>query len=44
VDTFGVLRLSLTDGGYAWAFEPIDGFSFTDQGSGTCHDAPVAKP
>jgi hypothetical protein len=44
VDTFGVLRLSLSDGGYVWAFEPIDGFSFTDQGSGTCHDAPVAKP
>jgi len=44
VDTFGVLRLSLGDGGYAWAFEPIDGFSFTDQGSGTCHGAPSAKP
>lgn len=40
VDTFGVLELMLVDGGYSWRFVPIGGFTFTDQGSDTCHGAP----
>jgi acid phosphatase type 7 len=36
-DTFGVLRLELSDGAYAWSFVPIVGASFTDAGEGTCH-------
>ena len=35
--TFGVLRLELGDGGYAWEFLPVAGATFTDNGSGTCH-------
>jgi hypothetical protein len=40
-DTFGVLRLELHDGGYAWDFvpetdEPLS--AFTDAGSASCHD------
>ena len=34
--TFGVLRLSLRDGGYAWRFLPVAGSRFTDSGSGRC--------
>jgi hypothetical protein len=36
-DTYGVLKLTLRDGGYDWAFVPVAGGSFTDAGSGTCH-------
>ena len=35
--TFGVLRLTLSDDRYAWAFLPVDGSSFRDQGEGACH-------
>jgi hypothetical protein len=35
--TYGVLKLTLEDGSYAWRFEPVAGRSFTDEGSGTCH-------
>jgi len=35
--SFGVLKLTLSDGSYAWEFIPIAGDSFRDSGSGTCH-------
>ena len=35
--TFGVLKLVLTDGGYAWQFVPVPGGTFTDSGTGSCH-------
>ena len=38
--TLGVLKLTLSAGGYAWRFIPVAGKTFTDAGSGTCHDAP----
>ena len=34
---FGVLKLTLKAGTYAWNFIPIAGQTFTDQGTGTCH-------
>ena len=34
--TFGVLQLTLKTGGYDWRFVPIDGESFTDNGSAAC--------
>ena len=40
--TLGVLKLTLHAGGYDWKFLPIEGKTFTDGGSGTCHDAPSA--
>jgi len=36
-DTFGVLKLTLGPGTYAWEFVPVAGKSFTDSGSGSCH-------
>jgi hypothetical protein len=38
--TFGVLKVTLKAKGYDWEFVPVAGKSFTDSGSGTCHDAP----
>ena len=35
--TFGVLRLTLSSAGYAWAFVPEAGKTFSDTGTGTCH-------
>ena len=36
--TYGVLRLDLTPGGYAWEFMPIPGeAAFTDSGTAACH-------
>ena len=35
--SYGVLGLNLKAGSYDWKFLPIDGFSFTDEGSGRCH-------
>jgi uncharacterized protein YjdB len=35
--SFGVLKLTLSNGSYTWEFIPIAGDSFTDSGSGTCH-------
>lgn len=38
---FGVLQLTLGDGGYNWQFVTIPGSSgFTDSGSASCHAAP----
>ncbi len=34
---FGVLRLTLRDGGYDWEFVPVAGATFTDRGSAACH-------
>jgi hypothetical protein len=36
-DTFGVLKLTLREGGYDWQFIPEKGKIFTDSGSGICH-------
>lgn len=36
-NTFGVLKLSLREGGYDWAFVPIAGQGFSDSGSAKCH-------
>jgi hypothetical protein len=35
--TFGVLKLTLSAGSYAWEFIPVAGGTFTDSGSGNCH-------
>jgi hypothetical protein len=35
--SFGVLKLTLYDGGYDWEFVHVPGQTFTDVGSGTCH-------
>lgn len=35
--TFGVLQLTLRQGGYSWQFVPEAGASFTDSGSAVCH-------
>ncbi len=35
---WGVLKLTLSSTGYSWNFVPIAGASFTDSGSGTCHN------
>jgi hypothetical protein len=37
---YGVLKLDLLSGGYAWEFRPRAGDAFTDSGSGQCHGAP----
>ncbi|MGC0773393.1 MAG: metallophosphoesterase [Candidatus Acidiferrum sp.] len=42
-DTFGVLKLTLTPGHYAWQFIPAEGKSFTDSGSGECTGHSVPK-
>jgi hypothetical protein len=39
-DTFGVLQLTLRADGYDWRFLPEAGKTFTDSGSGGCHDRP----
>ena len=36
-DAFGLLKLTLDDGTYAWEFIPAVPGQFTDTGSGTCH-------
>jgi hypothetical protein len=35
--TYGVLKLTLTAGNYAWEFIPIGGQTYRDSGAGTCH-------
>jgi hypothetical protein len=35
--TYGVLKLTLSSGGYSWKFIPVAGASFRDSGSGQCH-------
>jgi acid phosphatase type 7 len=37
--THGVLKLTLHEADYDWAFVPIDGQTFRDSGHGTCADA-----
>ncbi len=37
--TFGVLKLTLNDGGYSWQFIPVAGKTFSDSGSTSCHGA-----
>jgi hypothetical protein len=39
--TFGVLKLTLHASSYDWEFKPVAGKTFTDSGSGQCHDAPT---
>ncbi|HEV2670602.1 MAG TPA: PKD domain-containing protein, partial [Gemmatimonadales bacterium] len=39
-NTWGVLKLTLNDGSYDWQFVPVEDQTFTDAGSGSCHDAP----
>jgi len=39
-ETFGVLKLTLTAGKYAWEFIPEEGKTFRDSGSGVCHNQP----
>jgi acid phosphatase type 7 len=36
-DAYGVLKLSLRDGGYDWQFVAVEGETFNDAGSGSCH-------
>src|SRR5438270_11900311 len=36
-DAFGVLKVTLYADHYTWQFVPMQGQSFSDQGSGTCH-------
>jgi len=36
-ETFGVLKITLHDGGYDWEFVPVEGQTFTDRGSAKCH-------
>ena len=35
--TYGVLKLTLRNGGYDWEFVPVPGSTFKDSGSSTCH-------
>jgi acid phosphatase type 7 len=37
---YGVLKLDIYAGGYAWEFRPIEGETFTDSGTGQCHGKP----
>ena len=41
---YGVLRLSLADGSYAWRFMPVAGQTASDSGSAACHHAPPPPP
>ena len=41
--THGVLRLTLRDGAYDWAFIPVAGSAYTDRGSGSTHAAPPPR-
>lgn len=36
-NTYGVLKLTLSTGTYAWQFVPVAGGTFADSGSGSCH-------
>lgn len=39
-NTFGVLKLTLHEGGYHWKFIPRAGKNFRDSGRGSCHGRP----
>src|SRR5207244_2128895 len=43
-DTFGVLKLTLVAGRYAWEFIPTAGLTFRDSGGGVCHGRPSCSP
>ena len=43
-NTYGVLKLTLAPGDYAWEFIPEKGKTFTDSGEGTCHKAADKTP
>jgi acid phosphatase type 7 len=36
-NTFGILRMTLSNGGYSWRFVPSNAGGLTDSGSATCH-------
>jgi len=38
--SYGVLKLTLTRGHYAWEFVPVPGATFRDSGSASCHNDP----
>jgi hypothetical protein len=38
--TFGVLQLTLSAHSYRWRFVPVPGGTFSDTGTGACHDPP----
>jgi len=40
-DTYGVLKLTLAPGSYKWEFIPVEGQTFRDSGTTTCHNAPA---
>jgi len=40
----GVLQLTLNDGGYSWRFIPVSDETFTDSGTGSCHDTSAPAP
>jgi hypothetical protein len=42
--SFGVLKLTLSTGSYAWQFLPAAGATFTDSGSGTCSKSGSVTP
>jgi hypothetical protein len=35
--SFGFLELTLSNGAYAWSFQPDPPGGFSDSGTGTCH-------
>ena len=39
-NSFGAMKMTLHANTYDWEFVPAAGYSFTDSGSGTCHNAP----
>ena len=41
-DTFGIFKLTLHADSYDWVFLPIDGYTFTDSGTGAVHGAPTS--
>jgi hypothetical protein len=43
VDTFGVLKLTLSPGKYKWEFVPEVGDTFQDSGESTCHNAATSS-
>ena len=42
-NAYGVLKVTLRTGGYDWQFMPVEGETFTDAGSGTCHGPPTGE-
>jgi acid phosphatase type 7 len=38
MDTFGVIKVTLMPHAYTWEFVPVEGSTFTDSGSGVCHN------